>query len=75
EIITKLGLEQGKTPLMVEGGTEMSSIIKTTKKLAKPGDVVLLSPACASFDLFANYKERGVLFKKQVLAAKEEDVI
>lgn len=77
QIIAKLGREQGKTPLLVEGGAEMSTIIKTTKHLAQPGDVVLLSPACASFDLFANYKERGLLFKKEIreLTAKEEDVI
>jgi UDP-N-acetylmuramoylalanine--D-glutamate ligase len=68
EIITKTGLEKGRIPLLVDGGADMNSIIAQVESLTQPGDVVLLSPACASFDLFRNYKERGILFKQAVKA-------
>ncbi|MGH7246206.1 MAG: UDP-N-acetylmuramoyl-L-alanine--D-glutamate ligase, partial [Candidatus Levyibacteriota bacterium] len=51
---------------VIEGCQNMKEIIVAAKKLAKPGDVVLLSPACASFGMFTNYKERGNLFKEEV---------
>lgn len=42
--------------------TSMSEIVKTAKEYAQPGDVVILSPACASFGMFKNYKDRGDQF-------------
>lgn len=44
----------------------LEETIEAANKLAKPGDVVLFSPASASFDMFKNFAERGNLFKKLV---------
>jgi len=44
----------------------MTDALKEAYKLSKPGDTVLLSPACASFDLFNNYEDRGNQFKEGV---------
>ena len=49
--------------LVVTGGTDMRQIVQQARKLAVSGDVVVLSPACASFDMFTNYKDRGKQFK------------
>ena len=51
-----------------DGGDTMTEIVNNSRKLAQPGDVVLLSAACASFDMFKNYKERGEEFKRAVQA-------
>ena len=48
----------------------MPEAIKIARELARPGDVVLLSPASASFDRYKNYKERGNIFKQIVLESK-----
>jgi UDP-N-acetylmuramoylalanine--D-glutamate ligase len=44
----------------------MEDAVKMAQRLSEKGDTVLLSPACASFDLFENYEDRGNQFKKAV---------
>ena len=46
--------------------TSMQEAVKVAQKLAEKGDTVLLSPACASFDLFESYEDRGKQFKNAV---------
>lgn len=54
-------------PVMVNT-TSMEECVRMAHHMAVKGDVVLLSPACASFDLFDNYEDRGRQFKKHVKA-------
>src|SRR6185312_1723322 len=44
-------------------GSSFDDVIATARRLAQPGDVVLLSPACSSYDMFDNYEHRGATFK------------
>ena len=48
----------------IETCEDFTQAVLEAHKLARPGDVVLLSPACASFDRFKNFMERGAAFKK-----------
>jgi UDP-N-acetylmuramoylalanine--D-glutamate ligase len=52
-------------------GRSFEEIVERARELAAPGDAVLLSPACSSYDMFKNYEERGTLFRQ--LAARKED--
>jgi UDP-N-acetylmuramoylalanine--D-glutamate ligase len=56
---------QNDVPLIVNTGSAREAV-KSSYQLAEKGDVVLLSPACASFDLFKNYEDRGRQFKEAV---------
>ena len=55
----------GLIPTIVDCNN-MKDAVKTAYYLGNDGDTVLLSPACASFDLFENYEDRGTQFKKSV---------
>lgn len=57
----------GHVPVLVEGCVSMGQIVERARGVASPGDVIVLSPACASFDMFKSYKDRGEQFKKAVL--------
>jgi len=46
--------------------TDMSEAVRMAQRLSEKGDTVLLSPACASFDLFESYEDRGKQFKQAV---------
>ncbi len=71
--IVCLGLDNSKikeafgnvVELMIETYA-MSEAVKVAYKIAERGDTVLLSPACASFDLFENYEDRGNQFKEAI---------
>jgi UDP-N-acetylmuramoylalanine--D-glutamate ligase len=50
----------------VRRANSIDEAVQTAQRLAQRGDVVLLSPACASFDWFENYEQRGRVFKELV---------
>ncbi|SIT95461.1 UDP-N-acetylmuramoylalanine--D-glutamate ligase [Epilithonimonas bovis DSM 19482] len=51
--------------------SSMAKAVEVCKSVAEKGDVVLLSPCCASFDLFSGYEDRGNQFKKEVLKSEK----
>jgi UDP-N-acetylmuramoylalanine--D-glutamate ligase len=58
---------------MVEARSAREAV-RLASRMAYPGDVALLSPACASFDLFRNYEDRGDQFRAEVKALLEKKI-
>jgi UDP-N-acetylmuramoylalanine--D-glutamate ligase len=55
--------EDLSTSLKVVPGGSFEDVLAKAGQLARPGDAVLLSPACSSYDMFRNYEERGDRFR------------
>ncbi len=58
---------KGAVPL--ERGGDFADVMRRARQAARPGDAVLLSPACSSYDMFTNYEERGATFERLATAA------
>ena len=56
----------------VQEAADMNAAVRTAFTCAAPGAAVVLAPACASFDMFRDYAERGRAFKQEVLRLEEE---
>jgi UDP-N-acetylmuramoylalanine--D-glutamate ligase len=58
--------------LAVVEAESMAEAVRAALAAAPPGGTVLLAPACASFDMFRDYAERGRVFKREVQKLAEE---
>jgi UDP-N-acetylmuramoylalanine--D-glutamate ligase len=67
EKIKKAVLDGGGSPSMIHmAGNSMADAVSIAAKLSAPGDVVLMSPACASYDMFTNFEHRAQVFRDLV---------
>ncbi len=68
DVIAETARKKGFTNIIMADSLEEA--VRAGSKQAEPGDAVLLSPACASWDMFKSYEERGTLFKEYVRGLK-----
>jgi UDP-N-acetylmuramoylalanine--D-glutamate ligase len=77
-LVLLIGAAAEKIAAQLEGAVPMEHAgtigraVEIAAERAKPGDVVLLAPACASFDQFENYEHRGRVFKELVAQINRE---
>jgi UDP-N-acetylmuramoylalanine--D-glutamate ligase len=67
----RAALEESGVPLV--DCTSLEDAVAEASRIVKPGQAVLLSPACASFDMFRNYGHRAQVFVDAVRRVAEED--
>jgi len=60
----------GGSPVKVERAASLVEAVNLAAQQAVPGDVVILSPACASYDMFANFEDRGNEFRRLIRSLK-----
>lgn len=68
ENATRIALKKENKEINIFHCNDMTEAVKTAQEQSNPGDVILLSPASASFDAFKNFEERGNKFKELVLS-------
>ena len=71
EIMRELAIIEGFSAEDVFMAADMGEAVRTGAEYAIPGDTVLLSPACASWDMYRDYEERGADFKARVMELAE----
>ena len=68
EIIRDAALRSGLEADKIEFCDTLDETVQKARQYAQPGDCVLLSPACASWDMFESFEQRGDLFRSAVQA-------
>jgi UDP-N-acetylmuramoylalanine--D-glutamate ligase len=62
QIAADLASLRGRVPVELLQGATFADVVARARDVAAPGDVILLAPACSSFDMFNSYEERGRAF-------------